>query len=583
MTTNPARMAKRLHRLERLYPATAAETASRIEELLSQYGPLRTPTGNRLWSERDAVLITYGDQIRAADEPPLQTLRRFLVDHRLTDCVNTVHLLPCFPYTSDDGFSVSDYKSINPNLGSWDDVKQLGQQVELMFDLVLNHCSQQHAWFQRFLAGEPPYDRYFVTADPASDLSRVTRPRSHPLLTPFPTSRGTQHVWTTFSADQVDLNFASPDVLLAMLDVLLFYVQQGARIIRLDAIAYLWKQIGTSCIHQEQTHEIVKLLRDVLETVAPGVLLITETNVPHQENVSYFGDGDEAHLVYQFSLAPLLLDALLCGDARPLDHWLKHLEPPPPGTTYFNFTASHDGVGVRPLEGLVDPSRLARLVDAVRDRGGFISLKRNADGTESPYELNITYFSALGGAMSADRQIGRFLASQALMLALQGIPGIYFHSLLGTPNDSAGVARTGRARTINRRRFTRAELEAQLQDDDVVRKVFAGYRHLLAVRRRQPAFDPAAAQQVIPSQHPSQLGFWRTTADGDHAVLVLANLGEEDIWFDLQAAGAVFPSGPTGVDLLTDELIEGPRVPLRAESVRWLRMSSVEGSAGSPS
>ena len=554
-------------RLQHLYPGVAAETSARLQDLVDRYGPLHSGAGEPMWSERDAVLITYGDQIRAEGEPPLATLRSFLLDHDLDERLSTVHILPCFPYTSDDGFSVSDYKTIDPALGTWDDVSALGEHVDLMLDLVLNHCSQAHDWFQRFLGSEELYRDYFITVDPQTDLSQVTRPRSHPVLTPFETADGTKHVWTTFSDDQVDLNFSSPDVLVAMLDVLLCYIQHGGRIIRLDAIAYLWKELGTTCIHLPETHEVVKLMRDVLDAVAPGVVLLTETNVPHAENVSYFGDGDEAHMVYQFSLAPLLLDAFLCGDAEPLNNWLTNLEPPRPGTTYFNFTASHDGVGVRPLEGLVEADRFERLVAAVRERGGLVSMKRNPDGSESAYELNVAYFSALGGeGVSTERHVRRFLTSQAVMLALQGIPGIYFHSLVGTPNFHDGVDQTGRARTINRRKFERDELESRLHDGSASQQVFDGYQRLLAVRRNNPAFHPDTVQRVVAPQHPSQIGFWRESPDGRDRVLILANFSSEEVAFNLADAGVIQESH----DLLTGDVVGSGDVVLEAESAVWL-------------
>ena len=330
-------------------------------------------------------------------------------------------------------------------------MQALAGQVDLMFDLVLNHVSRRSQWFQRYLEGSSPYDRYFIEVDPQADVSQVTRPRSLPLLTPVQTARGERHVWTTFSADQMDLNFAEPAVLLEMLDLLLFYAAEGARIIRLDAIAYLWKKIGTSCIHLPQTHEVVKLMRSVLADVAPHVLLLTETNVPHAENIAYFGAGDEAHMVYQFSLPPLLLDALVSEDATSLMRWLAALKPPPSGNTFFNFTASHDGIGVRPLEGLVPEERIAQLSAAVRARQGHVGTRRDAHGNDKPYELNITYLDALrddAGAFSP-AQIQRFLTSQAVMLALQGIPGVYFHSLVGTPNDVAAVPREAASRVVS--------------------------------------------------------------------------------------------------------------------------------------
>ena len=319
----------------------------------------------------------------------------------------------------------------------------------------------------------------------------MTRPRSLPLLSEFETSRGRRHVWTTFSADQVDLNFAEPEVLREMTEVLLQYVQQGARIIRLDAIAYLWKQIGTSCIHLPQTHAVVKFLRELLAGTAPDVLLLTETNVPHAENISYFGDGDEAHLVYQFSLPPLVLDAWLNEDARPLVRWLAELAPAPPGATFLNFTASHDGIGVRPLEGLVPVERFLRLADTIRARGGMISTRHGPDGRDLPYELNVTYFDAVTepGSRDTDLQVRRYLGTQALMLALRGIPAVYFSSLFGAGNDVAGAQQSGQARRINRRKFSSDELNTALErPESREARVLAGYRRLLAVRRDSRRF-----------------------------------------------------------------------------------------------
>ena len=336
--------------------AGAGEVLPRLLELLESY-TAKIPEPKRVsWDETDVVLITYADQVFGSnpqEKHPLAVLREFLVHHNYQDCINTVHLLPFYPYTSDDGFSVVDYKEVDPNSGDWEDVRGLAEDFNLAFDLVANHCSQKSEWFQKYLAGEEPYDTFFIDVDPQTDLSEVVRPRALPLLTPFETADGEKHVWTTFSPDQVDLNYGSPEVLLAMTDVLLFYVQNGARVVRLDAIAFLWKELGTNCLHLDQTHEVVKLMRTITQLVAPHVLILTETNVPHPENISYFGLADEAHMVYQFSLPPLLYDAYLNEDATTLSNWMESLYDIPSGTTYFNFTASHDGIGVRPLEGLV--------------------------------------------------------------------------------------------------------------------------------------------------------------------------------------------------------------------------------------
>jgi sucrose phosphorylase len=559
-------------RLDRLYGERGQETTRRVLTLLDRHQLPSSSARASRWDERDAVLIAYGDQIRVGDgeRHPLATLREFLCSEQLQDCLSTVHILPFCPFSSDDGFSVIDYRAVDPALGTWQDVEQLAEHFSLMFDLVLNHTSQHSRWFQGYLHGEEPYTRYFHEIDPSTNLSAVTRPRSLPLLSPFQTSRGTRHVWTTFSADQVDLNYAEPDVLLEMLDILLLYVRHGARFVRLDAIAYLWKQVGTSCIHLPETHEVVKLMRDVLDIVAPDVILLTETNVPHRENVSYFGDADEAHMVYQFSLPPLLLEAILSQDAGPLNQWLSNLEPTAADTTYFNFTASHDGVGVRPLEGLISDQRFSGLVEAVRQRGGLVSTKRNSDGTDSPYELNVSYVDALSDPADPDpcRHADRFLASQAIMLALRGIPGVYFHSLVGTPNDHAGVQETNHARRINRRKYQLDELRKTVhRSGSLQQRIYERYRRLLSVRRAQPAFHPDGAQTVWDVPDGPIVAFARTSRDGGQEVLVVANLSGQSREFSL--------AGRTSVRFARDLLARDTRladqaVELAPYQVAWL-------------
>ncbi len=564
-------------KLEFLYGERVDEGLLQIEQLAERHASPMVDGPPPELTQRDIVLITYGDQIQSEQCSPLRVLDRFLRSWGLEESLRIVHILPFYPYSSDDGFSVIDYRQVDPLLGDWDDIAALRESFDLMFDLVLNHCSQQSRYFQKFLEGVPPYDEFFHDVDPAEDLSQVTRPRSHPLLTPYETARGQRHVWTTFSADQVDLNFGSPDVLVELLDVLLFYISHGARIIRLDAIAYLWKRIGTTCIHLPETHAVVKLMRDLVDSVAPGTILLTETNVPHAENVSYFGDGDEAHLVYQFSLAPLLLDAFLTGDVGPLKNWLTDLEPARPGTAYFNFTASHDGVGVRPLEGLVSPERLEGLVQAVRDRGGHVSMRKNPDGSESPYELNITWFSALADPdePDAELQIRRFISSQAIMLALAGVPAVYFHSLIGTPNDTEGVARTGRARSINRRRFQHDELdelltlpseESEPSGNGTEREVFDRYRELLRVRTALTAFHPDGPQTILSTPDERLLVFRRESPDVTQTIDVVLNVTPEAVEIplsDLDRSGEV-------VDLLSGQRSADGEFRVEPYGCAWL-------------
>ncbi|MFQ5615124.1 MAG: alpha-amylase family glycosyl hydrolase, partial [Anaerolineales bacterium] len=423
-------------------------------------------------------------------------------------------------------------------------------------DAVINHISRQSDWFQQYLRGEGPYTDYFIEISPETDLSYVVRPRALPLLTPVPAlgadgvdgdhgarAEGVRYVWTTFSDDQIDLNYTNPQVLLEIIDVLLFYVSQGAEIIRLDAIAYLWKELDTSCIHLPQTHAVVKLWRAVLDMVAPGVILITETNVPHEENISYFGDeGDEAQMVYQFPLGPLVLHAFHTGNARKLTEWAASLETPSPNTTFFNFIASHDGIGIRPAEGILTPDEVDALVNRTLTHGGQVSYKNNPDGSRSVYELNITLYDWLNNPNQpvSETDVRRFLASQAIMLSLAGVPGIYVHSLFGSRNCHPCVAETGRARSINREKFSSAALEAILNDPGSHQsQVLSGYLRMLHQRREHPAFHPNGANggQKALSLHDGVFGILRTAPDRSETVLCLVNVSGEKIRVEVDVAG----------------------------------------------
>jgi len=554
-------------KLAALYGDDAADAVlAQLLDLLPDH-PAPRPAESFNLSEQDVILITYGDQLQRASEAPLQTLHHFGRGY-LADIINSVHILPFYPYSSDDGFSVIDYYAVDDNLGDWTHIQQMSADFRLMFDAVFNHISAQSDWFKGFLNGQAPYTGYFTVVDPGADLSAVVRPRALPLLTPVETPSGTQHVWTTFSDDQIDLNYANPALLLEMVRVLLFYLEQGARLIRLDAIAFIWKEIGTGCIHLDQVHTIVQLMRDVLEWVAPGAVLITETNVPHEENISYFGDGtNEAQMVYQFPLPPLLLHTLTAGDTTALNQWARSLEQVSDQTTFFNFTASHDGIGVRPVTGLLSQAEIDALVKVTLDHGGHVSYRNMPDGTQQPYELNITYFDAITHpditAEQPDIAVKRFLVSQAMMLALAGVPGIYFHSLFGSRNHAEGVAQTGRYRSINRQKLGADTLLAELKDAHSIRsKVWKPYRHLIHTRTQSAAFHPLAKQMVLDLSS-SVFALERITRDGAERILALHNVTGNRVSLQLDFEGAV--------DLLTDEPLASGDVTLEGYQVAWLR------------
>lgn len=484
--------------LEKLYKGLGKAIEGEINDLILKYENHIQLKSYEL-SEKDIVLITYADTLTRKGEKPLQTLHSFLNDN-LKGLINSVHILPFYPFTSDDGFSVKDYYQVNPDFGSWDDIVHLSQEYRLMFDAVVNHASKAGLWFQEFLKGNPEYSNFFVEVNPNDKrLNKVFRPRALPLVHEYQYSGKKKYVWTTFSEDQVDLNYANPKVFLAILDLLLFYISKGARLIRLDAVGFLWKKLGTSCIHLPETHLIIQLYRKIIESLASDVFIITETNVPHKDNISYFGNGNnEAHMVYNFSLPPLLAYSVISGNVKPLKTWLQNLDIPKGKACYFNFTASHDGIGLQPVKGILQDSDLKTFEEQVKKNNGYVSYKNNSDGSKSPYELNCSYLNLVSLPEDADSlKVKKFILTQAVMLTLPGVPGIYIHSMLGTENDIKAAQESGIPRRINRSHLKYNQILTRLNDEKTLQGIiFNTYKKLLKIRTREPFFNPFVSFDV---------------------------------------------------------------------------------------
>lgn len=573
------------HHLESIYADVALDVSyeTLATQLLNTIGiqqqtDIASPKSHHnYWDEDDIVMITYGDSVIDENERPLVTLNKFL--HRYCkNTVNNVHILPFFPYSSDDGFSVIDYSTVNEALGTWDDIEAIAKDYGLMTDLVINHCSARSAWFDNFIKGQGPGSDFFFTADPADDLSMVTRPRVSPLLRETETAEGTKHVWCTFSHDQVDFDFRNPKVLLAFIDIIKLYIDKGAKIFRLDAVAFLWKIVGTSCINLFQTHEVIRLIRTLIEHVDPSIIIITETNIPNRENLTYFGNANEAHAIYNFSLPPLLVNALVSGDCTYLKNWMMSMPPAQNGTAYFNFIASHDGIGLRPAEGLLSDEEISDLVHAMQHFGGKVSWRASEHGQQKPYEINITLFDALQGTIKGpDKyQVDRFICAHAIMLGMEGIPGIYIHSLLGTSNDYEKVANTGQNRSINRKRWHFDELEALLDSPfSQHHKVLTRISQLIRIRKAQPAFHPNATQFTL--QLGNQIfGYWRQSLDRKQSIFCISNISDEEqtiLLSDINLIGT-----DNWIDLITrDEIaLSSGFLQMKPYQVLWISNQDFE-------
>lgn len=522
-------------RLHKLYPQEIAQKAvDSIIDLIFKYKQ-RIKSNEYHLSQKDIILITYGDQVSKSDEASLHTLKSFM-DNHLKGVINSIHILPFYPYSSDDGFSVVNYSAVDPHMGSWREIEQISHDYRLMVDGVINHISQYSDWFKAFLAGDKYFADFFVEVDPTTDLSKVVRPRATPLLHEYTDDHGKIHnIWTTFSKDQVDLNYKSHKVLKSVLDALFYYIEKGATLIRLDAIAFIWKEIGTECVHLPQTHELIQLMREVLHEVAPEVIIITETNVPHHENISYFGSGDdEAQMVYNFALPPLLLNSIIHSNTKKLTTWAKTLELPSNKVCFFNFTASHDGIGLRPVKGILDDEEIDDIVNKVKENGGLVSYRAEEDGSQTPYELNCSYIDALSNQNEEQAlRVKKMLLTQATVLAMPGVPGIYFHSLVGSQNYHDGVKHTGINRTINREKYNIDWLENELSTlGSLAKTMFDSYKRMISIRINEEAFNPFGEFEFLDLDDRLFI-IDQTCCENKNRILAINNFSNEEVQIEL--------------------------------------------------
>lgn len=587
----PRQIPAKLHQsirthVDSIYPEQSSDLF--VDQIIENFWPQnqspkrRGRTVNKsLWDETDSVVITYGNTFINGENKPLDLLYDFAETH-LKGSFSGIHILPYFPYTSDDGFAITDYYEIDSGLGDWEDVQRISTNFRLMSDLVINHCSSQSKMFNNYLLGYAPFDRFFYETSPDEDLSQVVRPRAHPLLRLVEKSDGSEkYVWCTFSHDQVDFDFSNPEVLFEFLRILRFHIANGVRTIRLDAVAFLWKEVGTSCIHLPQTHEIIRLLRLLVDFNDEPIILITETNVPNTENLSYFGNRNEAHAVYNFSLPPLLLHALLHGTSSHLNAWQMSMPPAQMGCAYFNFTASHDGIGLRPAEGLLSDDEINSIIDLAKEFGGLVSMREMADGSLKPYEINIALFDALKGTAKGEDELNvqRFLCSQIIAMGLEGIPGFYIHSLLATPNDYKGVQKAQHNRAINRHRWHYPDLLERLSDKDSTQSIILSkLKALMRLRAKQAAFHPNATQFTL--QLGDELfGFWRQSMDRAQSIFAIHNLTDRKVSIPVMSLNLI--GGDEWRDLLSGEAIDPSIQDLEFEpyQCRWVSNNRLAKSA----
>ena len=568
---------KRIHlHIERIYSTSLNETeilefSDNIYNLIVSKKTLHASSLlSDQWSEKTTVLITYANSITSTNNmSPLSSLQKF-VSSKCQQFIDTVHILPFFPSSSDDGFAVKDYYNIDNEFGDWKDIINISKSFRVMADVVINHGSSEGVWFKNFIKGEGIGHDYFLSFDNTFDITEVVRPRTSPLLNTFDTHDGTRYLWCTFSKDQVDYNFNNPKVINEFVEIILYYLKMGITIFRFDAVAFLWKRIGTSCMNLEKTHEIIRLFRTIIDYLSPYTVLVTETNTPAAENVSYFGNGNEAHWIYNFSLPPILIYSVLIGNASYLEKLTMSMPPSQIGTSYLNFIASHDGIGLRPVETFLTKIEVERFTQLMENNGGKITYRSTNTDVDEPYEINISLFDAMKETFSKEKKlfIERYICIHTIMMSLEGVPAFYIHSLFGTENDYALYQKTGHNRSLNRGKIDYNKMNTE-DTNTKESKIYNKLKELLLIRRNQAAFHPNALQFTLHLGN-ELYGIWRQSTDKTQSIFCVTNITEEIVTLSLLDIN--LDDADKWHDLITQKAVEDniSNIELKPYQTVWL-------------
>ena len=480
-------------------------------------------------SEKTSLIISYGDSVYSSQKGSIKVFHSFFKKN-LKSYFDSIHFLPFYPSSSDSGFAVKDHYKIENRLGNWSDIKKISKSNNIMADMVINHSSARGLWFKNFLKNKRPGKDYFLTVNSKFNVSKVVRPRDHKLLKKINIFKKNDYLWRTFSPDQIDLNFKNPSVLLRFVKIMIHLINNGVTIFRLDAIAYLWKESATSCINLKQTHEIIKLLRIINNLLNIKTIIITETNLPENENLSYFGNNDEANWIYNFSLPPLLIHGFLFENSTYLNKWSKNLPSTKNGNSYLNFIASHDGIGIRPTEGIFYKKTLNDFIKRLKKNGSKFSFRKIKNKSKKIYEANITVANALKKSDYDKKGIfflERYISAHAIMMSFEGIPAIYFNSLFGTSNDEAKFVITGNNRDVNRYKWNLDNISKKLMNKKSKQSIiFNKLINLFAIRRKQKAFHPNALRYNL-NLGSKFFAFKRVSIDKKQIIVCITNLSSK--------------------------------------------------------
>ena len=514
------------------YHLSVIEISDCCEEIIKIINQFKKKKNKKkkLISEKTSIVICYGDSVFSSSQKHLLKNFQSFFQKKLNKFFDTVHFLPFYPSSSDSGFAVKDHYKIDSRLGNWSDITKFSKKNDVMADIVINHSSARGLWFKNFLKDKKPGKDYFLKVNSNFNVSKVIRPRDHQLLKKIDIFKQPEYLWRTFSPDQLDMNFKNPAVLIRFIKIMINLVNHGVTIFRLDAIAYLWKESGTKCINLKETHEIIKLFRLICNLLNVESIIVTETNLPEKENISYFGNSDEANWIYNFSLPPLLIYSFLFENSSHLNSWNKKLPQTKKGNSYLNFIASHDGIGMRPVEGIINNNNKYKFLKRLKKNGSRFSYRKVQNKSKKVYEANITIFDALKKSDYDPKGkffLERFISAHSIMISFEGVPAIYFNSLFGSSNDEAKYIITGNNRDLNRYRWNHKNITEKLKNLKSKQSIFyKNITNLLEIRRKQKAFHPNGTRSSV-SMGSKIFCFKRQSVDKKQTILCITNLSSK--------------------------------------------------------
>jgi amylosucrase len=525
--------------------------------------------------------------------------------------LNMVHLMPmlkCPAGASDGGYAVSDFRDVDPRVGTLDQLREVAGAMRargmlLTLDVVVNHTSDEHEWAQKARAGDKKYrDYYYVFPNRhVPDMFEETMPEIFPETSPgnftWDEDMG-QWVMTVFNRYQWDLNYRNPDVFIEMVDILLYWANVGADILRLDAVAFLWKKIGTNCQNEREAHLILQLMKDCCQVTAPGVLFIAEAIVAPIEIIKYFGEdaviAKECEIAYNATFMALLWDAVATKNAKLLSEGIRSLPNKLDRATWLNYVRCHDDIGlgfddndIRAVgydpfshrRFLVDYFTGAFEASAARGRPFGVNEKTGDARIAGSLASLVGLESALesGDGQAIDWAVDTILLLHGMILSFGGIPLLYYGDEIGTLNDYTfldDLTKAGDNRWMHRPRIDWNKAEQRLNHGTVEQRIYDGLKKMIAVRKSIPAFADFNNRELLSVENPHLFVFLRThpQCPGD-CVLVVGNFDLKPQHLDLSVLGnrGMFRYGQV-TDLFTGEVpaLFEDQLVIPAQRFYWL-------------